>query len=179
MGVVLDGCSKCNDGFMSAENHSPDTLPIFAERGFDTAMRGYDRRQVDLYVAQLEDELQATVAAREAAVAQLTAQLASTNAQLDSLRRQLQAAAEPATEENVEPRVRKILESARTEAARLRSEADAYALAVGRSADEAAERIRTSARAEAAEVLAEANEKHAAADDDLPATRRGSRSLPN
>ncbi len=61
--------------------------------------------------------------------------------------------------------MRKILESARTEAARLRSEADAYALAVGRSADEAAERIRTSARAEAAEVLAEANEKHAAADD--------------
>src|SRR6185437_11313921 len=92
--------------------HSPDTLPIFAERGFDTAMRGYDRRQVDLYVAQLEDELQATVAAREAAVAQLTAQLANSNAQLDSLRRQLQAAAEPATEENVEPRVRKILESA-------------------------------------------------------------------
>ena len=103
---------------MSAENHAPDTLPIFAERGFDTAMRGYDRRQVDLYVGQLEDELHATVVAREDAVAQLTAQLASTNAQLDSLRRQLQAAAEPANEENVEPRVRKILESARTEAAR-------------------------------------------------------------
>ena len=61
---------------MSAENHAPDTLPIFAERGFDTAMRGYDRRQVDLYVGQLEDELHATVVAREDAVAQLTAQLA-------------------------------------------------------------------------------------------------------
>ena len=88
-------------------------------------------------------------------VAEVSAQLANANAQIESLRRQLQAAAEPVTEDNIEPRVRKILESARTEAARLRSEADAYALAVGRSADEAAERIRTSARVEAAEVLAE------------------------
>ena len=98
---------------------TPDTLPIFAERGFDTAMRGYDRRQVDLYVAPARRRTASRRRRRDAAVAApLTAQLASANAQLDSLRRQLQAAAEPVTEENVEPRVRKILESARTEAAR-------------------------------------------------------------
>lgn len=167
--LVTASCPKCDDGFMSAEN-PPDTLPIFAERGFDTAMRGYDRRQVDEFVTQLDDELRAAVATRDVAAsrtADLAAQLASSQAQIESLRRQLQVAAEPVTEDNVEPRVRKILDSARMEAARLRSDAETYALATGRGADEAAERIRTNARAEAAEVLAEATEKHAGADEAL------------
>jgi DivIVA domain-containing protein len=68
---------------MSAE-HPSDTLSIFAERGFDTAMRGYDRRQVDVYVSQLDEELRAAAAARDAGAARtanLAAQLASANAQ--------------------------------------------------------------------------------------------------
>ena len=43
---------------MSTE-HASDVLPILsdAHHGFDPALRGYDRAQVDQYLGQLEDEV--------------------------------------------------------------------------------------------------------------------------
>src|SRR5215475_8465078 len=116
---------------MSSENYA-DALPILSDRGFDTAMRGYDRRQVDEYVANLDDEVRAATADRDAALARcadLAAQLASMHAQIESLRRQVRRANEHVTTENVDTRVREMLDSAAAEAAKMRTDADAYVLA--------------------------------------------------
>ncbi len=75
-----------------------ELLPLYeSSRGFDTAMRGYDRDQVDREINRLDDDLRVTAAERDAAAARsadLAAQLASVHAQLESLRRQLRAATE-------------------------------------------------------------------------------------
>ena len=89
---------------MTQENAS-DVLPMLtdAHRGFDQALRGYDRSQVDQYFGQQEDELRATIAERDAATARsadLAAQLASAQAQIESLRRQLRTATETVTADN-------------------------------------------------------------------------------
>ncbi len=152
---------------MSSENYS-DTLPILADRGFDTSMRGYDRRQVDVYVATLDDEIRAAAADRDAALARcadFAAQLASAQAQIESLRRQLRKATEKVTADNLEPRVRELLDTAAADASKMRAEADAYVLTVRRTADESAERIRSSARQEAEQIIADATQRHAEADE--------------
>src|SRR6266545_885488 len=117
---------------MSSENYS-DTLPILADRGFDTSMRGYDRRQVDVFVATLDDEIRAAAADRDAALARcadFAAQLASAQAQIESLRRQLRKATEKVTADNLEPRVRELLDTAAADASKMRAEADAYVLTI-------------------------------------------------
>ncbi len=152
---------------MSSENYS-DTLPILADRGFDTSMRGYDRRQVDVYVATLDDEIRAAAADRDAALARcadFAAQLASAQAQIESLRRQLRKASENVTADNLEPRVRELLDTAAADASKMRAEADAYVLTVRRTADESAERIRSSARQDAEQIIADATQRHAEADE--------------
>lgn len=152
---------------MSSENYS-DAFPILADRGFDTAMRGYDRRQVDEYVANLDDEVRAATADRDAAIARcadLAAQLASLHAQLESLRRQLRRATERPTAENVDTRVREMLDSAAAEAAKMRTDADGYVLATRRAADESAERVRANARFESEQIMAQATERHIEADE--------------
>src|SRR5262245_54301531 len=109
---------------MSSENYAA-ALPILSDRGFDTAMRGYDRRQVDEYVANLDDEVRAATADRDAAIARcadLAAQLASTQAQIESLRRQLRRATERPTTQHVDMRVREMLESAAAEADHIRTD---------------------------------------------------------
>src|SRR5690349_3843434 len=102
-----------------------DVLPILSDSddtGFDVAMRGYDRAQVDHYVAKLDDELRAAAEARDAALnrtADLAAQLASIQAQNESLRRQLEKATLQVTEDNVDDRVREILSVANADAAKV------------------------------------------------------------
>ncbi len=158
---------------MSVENPSDtlstDTLPmILQDRGFDTAMRGYDRRQVDAYVAHLDDDMRATAAERDAVAARsadLAAQLASSSAQIESLRRQLRVATETITDATVEGHVRTQLAAAEVDAARIRAEAEHYRLTTMHTSDEAAERVRNAARAEADEILAEATQRHADADE--------------
>jgi cell division septum initiation protein DivIVA len=152
---------------MSSENYS-DTLPILADRGFDTSMRGYDRRQVDVYVATLDDEIRAAAADRDAALARcadFAAQLASAQAQIESLRRQLRKASEKVTADNLEPRVRELLDTAAADASKMRADADAYVLTVRRTADESAERIRSSARQDAEQIVADATQRLAESDD--------------
>ena len=152
---------------MSADN-TTDALPILDDRGFDIAMRGYDRRQVEEYVSQLDEEVRAEHAARSAAEARsadLAAHIGSAQAQIESLRRQLQIATQEVNEDNVAPRVRELLESAKATAQSLRADADAYAVTTRTSADEAAARVRAAAQAEADQILDEATQRHAEADE--------------
>jgi len=120
---------------MSTADRTSDILPILADshHGFDQALRGYDRAQVDQYLSGLEDEVRVSAADRDRAAArtaELAAQLASTQAQVESLRRQLRAATETVTPENVDERVRQAIETAHAEAARVRQEAETRAEAV-------------------------------------------------
>ena len=147
-----------------------DVLPILSEssRGFDPAIRGYDRAQVDHFLAALEDDVRAAVRERDAANARgadIAAQLASAQAQIESLRRQLRAATESVTPENVDERVRQMLDTARGDAARVRAEADAYAEAERSGASDSAARTRAAAHAEAEQIVSAATTRLAEADD--------------
>ncbi len=145
-------------------DHPTEALPIFGEvaRGFDAAMRGYDRAQVDRYVAAAEDDLRRANAERDAARAQnadLHRRLEQALAELDSLRQQLRLTAEHVSADNVDEHVRPFLEQARAEAERLRSDAAAEAGEHRRTAAEDAARIRGSAQAEADRISAAARER--------------------
>ncbi|MEP7019564.1 MAG: DivIVA domain-containing protein [Pseudonocardiales bacterium] len=153
-----------------ATDDSSDVLPMLndANPGFATAMRGYDRVQVDRFLAQQDDDLQAALAERDAIAgrsADLAAQLASTRAQIESLRRQLRAASEDVTPQNVDERSRRLLETAKTEATKIRTDAQTDATAMRAGAAEAATRTRAAAAAEAEDIVAEATQRHAEADE--------------
>ena len=64
-----------------------ELLPLYdSSRGFDTAMRGYDREQVDREIARLDDDLRVTAAERDSAAARsadLAAQLFAAVDKLD------------------------------------------------------------------------------------------------
>ncbi len=139
-----------------------------ASRGFDTAMRGYDRRQVDAMLARLDDDVRSAAAERDAATARsadLAAQLASSFAQIESLRRQLRTATETVNADNIDARVREQLDSANAEAARIRGDAETYLNQARIGADEAAERIRANARLEAEQIVEAATRRQADADE--------------
>jgi cell division septum initiation protein DivIVA len=146
-----------------------DLLPLYeSSRGFDTAMRGYDREQVDREVSRLDDDLRVTAAERDSAAARsadLAAQLASAQAQAESLRRQLRAASEGVTVENVDERVKGIFNAARTDAARLREDAQTHAEQVRNGAADSAARTRSAAQKEADRLIAEATARKAEADE--------------
>lgn len=147
-----------------------DVLPILSEssRGFDPAIRGYDRAQVDHFLAALEDDVRVAIRERDAANARgadVAAQLASAQAQIESLRRQLRAATESVTQDNVDARVRQLLETAQADAALTRAAADAYAEAEHSGASDSAARTRAAAHAEAEQIVAAATARLAEADE--------------
>jgi cell division septum initiation protein DivIVA len=146
-----------------------DLLPLYeSSRGFDTAMRGYDREQVDREVSRLDDEVRITAAERDTAAnrsADLAAQLASAHAQAESLRRQLHTATETVTPENVDERVRAILTAAKADAAKLRQDAQAQAEQTRGAAADSAARTRAAAQAESEKILGEAADRKAEADE--------------
>jgi cell division septum initiation protein DivIVA len=147
-----------------------DVLPFLADpgRGFDVAMRGYDRAQVDGYLYTLDDQLRGAAAERDSALsrsADLAAQLASAFAQLESARRQLATATARVTEDNIDDAVREVLTRARREATELTTAAAAEAAAIRGGAAESAARTRATAEAEAADIVATATERHAQADE--------------
>jgi cell division septum initiation protein DivIVA len=144
--------------------HPTEALPIFGEvaRGFDAAMRGYDRAQVDRYVAAAEEDFRRVSADRDAARAQnadLHQRLEQALAELDALREQLRLATEHVSADNVDEHVRPFVEQARAEAERLRLDAAAEAGEQRRTAAEDAARIRGSAQAEADRISATARER--------------------
>ncbi len=92
-------------------------------------------------------------------------QLESAFAQIESLRRQLRAATVEITGDNVDAKVREIIDAAHASAVKARAEGDAYLQQMRLVADDAAERRRTTARAEADEILAAATRRLAEADE--------------
>lgn len=146
-----------------------DLLPLYeSSRGFDTAMRGYDREQVDREVSRLDDDVRITTAERDAAAARtadLAAQLASMHAQVESLRRQLRTATDSVNVDNVDERVKHIFNAARSDAARLREEAQSQAEQLRNSAGDAVARTRAAAQAEAERLVGEATARKAEADE--------------
>ncbi|WP_375489198.1 hypothetical protein [uncultured Jatrophihabitans sp.] len=151
-----------------SDSSPTDLLPLYeSSRGFDTAMRGYDREQVDREVSRLDDEVRVTVAERDAAAnrsADLAAQLASAHAQVESMRRQLRTATEAVTPENVDERVRAILTAAKADAAKLRQDAQTQAEQTRTGAADSAARTRATAQTEAEQLLGEAADRKAEAE---------------
>lgn len=151
-------------------DHPTDVLPILDDdsRGFDVAMRGYDRVQVDHFLARLDAEVAAAKNERDAALgrsADLAAQLASAQAQIESLRRQLVHATETVTPENVDQRIRQVLEAATRDASAARAAGQADADKMRAGAAEAAAQVRAQAQAEAEQIVTAANERLAEADE--------------
>ena len=126
---------------MAAADNPTELLPILSDdRGFDVAIRGYDRAQVEHYLARLDEEIRTITAERDATAsrsADLAAQLASAHAQIESLRRQLHAATETVTADTVDARVKQILENAVADATATRTAAEQDAAATRAKAEEA------------------------------------------
>lgn len=123
-----------------------------AAAGFDLALRGYDRRQVDLTVGRLEDRLGQLESVLDASERQISA-LADDNSRL---RADLQAAHErlarggAPTRAELGERMATMLRLAEEEAAALRSQAQAQAATVRADAEAAADALRRETAAELA-----------------------------
>jgi len=127
---------------------------IPSQPNFEQTLRGYDKRQVDRYVARADAEIATLVAEREQAFAQLqelTAQVTQLQAELEELRRQ-PAKLDRASFHHLGPMVEQILGLA---------EQQAEAITTGAAQKVAAD------RAEAQRVLAEAQEQAAKAMHDF------------
>ncbi|MCW2539169.1 MAG: hypothetical protein JWN95_894 [Frankiales bacterium] len=161
---------------MAAHDDNTEILPLLSDDvpHFDAAMRGYDKRQVDEYVARAEREIRELQSARDAALAasaDRAAQLASREAQIESLGRQKAAAADTITPANVSDRIRDMLQLANEEATQTRkaAEEEAERVLIGARAD--AERLRSEAAAEQQRLMAAATQRSAEADQKLALAR--------
>jgi len=145
-----------------AEDNSTELLPLLDEDEpiFDVGIRGYDKRQVDSYVAQAETQIADLKAARDAALAtsaDRAAQLASREAHIESLQQQAAKAADaPSPVVHVSDRIRDMLQLATDEAAQTRRAAEEEAAGIRRAAEQEADRVLSAARSDAERVRAEA-----------------------
>jgi DivIVA domain-containing protein len=161
---------------MAADNNNNEILPLLGddEPHFDVAMRGYDKRQVDEYVARAEAEIAETTAARDSALsasADRAAQLASREAHIESLTRQAAKASAPINPANVSERIREMLQLANEEAAQIRRSAEEQAEQVLTAARADAERTQMAAIAEIERLTAAANQRSSQADQKLAEAR--------
>ena len=109
-------------------DHTSELFPMMAEGGrdFEVSLRGYDKRQVDAYVARSEAELVALTGERDSATsrsADLAAQLANSHAQIESLRRHLAESSADITADNVDARMRSRVELAFAQSQGIRNQA--------------------------------------------------------
>ncbi|HEU5269868.1 MAG TPA: DivIVA domain-containing protein [Jatrophihabitans sp.] len=161
---------------MAAEDQSTELLPLLDsdEPYFDVTMRGYDKRQVDDYVARTAAQLAELAAARDAALAtsaDRAAQLASREAHIESLRVQAARKTETLDPAAVSDRIRDMLQLATDEAAQTRRAAEVEAERVLSSARADAERMRAEAAAEQQRLTASAAQRSAEADQKLAQAR--------
>jgi DivIVA domain-containing protein len=161
---------------MAAEDQSTELLPLLDsdEPFFDVTMRGYDKRQVDDYVARAAVQLAELTAARDAALAtsaDRAAQLASREAQIESLRAQAAKRTETLDPALVTDRIREMLQLATEEAAQTRRTAEVEAERVLAAARADAERMRSDAAAEQQRLTANASQRSAEADQKLAQAR--------
>lgn len=141
---------------------------VSVNHGFDVALRGYDRRQVDDYLAQLESELATLRHERESAgdrVGMLEQRLEQLQVELQTAQRQV-TEFEPSYA-GLGARVENILRLAEEEAKSLRADALANGDRVRAKAEEDARRMRADGEREAREVVGaadrEAGQRRAAA----------------
>jgi len=146
------------------------------DHGFDVALRGYDRRQVDDYLAGLESQLATLRHARESAgdrVGMLEQRLEELQIELQTAKRQV-AEFEPSYA-GLGARVENILRLAEEEALSLRAEAGAHGDRVRAKAEEDAKRLRAEAEREARDIVAaadrEAGQRRSAALGEAEAVR--------
>jgi DivIVA domain-containing protein len=161
---------------MAADEQSTDLIPLLGDDDphFDIAMRGYDRRQVEEYLARIDADLADAHAARDAALAtsaDRAAQLANREAHIESLKRQAVKATESINPANVSDRIRDMLQLATDEAAQTRRAAEEEAERVLSAAKSDAERVRTEAAAEQQRLTASAAQRSAEADQKLAQAR--------
>src|SRR3712207_2001113 len=96
---------------------------VTSEPTFESALRGYDKRQVDRYVARAEGEIAALAADREQAYAQLQAmagQLEQVQGELGQARRRVGVSGQVSFR-HLGPRVEQILTLAEEQAEAIRS----------------------------------------------------------
>ncbi|MHA3701397.1 DivIVA domain-containing protein [Jatrophihabitans sp. YIM 134969] len=144
-------------------------LPMLDDprRRFDTVMRGYDRHQVDVYVAKLEDDNRSLATGRSensTRVSDLAAQLASAQAEIESLRRRVAAAVETIDPDNVDSRVQEVVALAQQVARQTRADAENDARRIRESATASAETAKAEAKAESDQVMSAATQRMAEAD---------------
>jgi DivIVA domain-containing protein len=161
---------------MAAEDQSTELLPLLDsdEPFFDVTMRGYDKRQVDDYVARAGAQIAELTTARDAALAtsaDRAAQLASREAQMESLKAQAARKTETLDPAAVSDRIREMLQLATEEAAQTRRSAEVEAERVLAEARADAERMRTDATAEQQRLTANAAQGSAEADQKLAQAR--------
>jgi cell division septum initiation protein DivIVA len=161
---------------MAADEQSTDLIPLLGENDpqFDLVMRGYDRRQVEEYVARTEADLADLQAAKDAALAisaDRAAQLANREAHIESLKRQAIKSTENINPANVSDRIRDMLQLATDEAAQTRRTAEEEAERVLSAAKADAERVRADAAAEQQRLTAGASQRSAEADQKLAQAR--------
>ena len=124
---------------------------VATEPSFEIAIRGYDRKQVNQYVTNVEAEVAALAAEREQAYAQiqaLAAQVEQLELELNDLRHRV-ASTGPTSFRHLGPRVEQILALAEDQAEAIKANA------IQEIADQRgeADRILESARMQAAEAL--------------------------
>jgi cell division septum initiation protein DivIVA len=178
-----------------SQDETSQLFPILqaADRSFEVSMRGYDRNQVEDYVARTDAEIQALAAERDAALARsadLAAQLANAHAQIEASRRQLAEATTAITPETVHARLRPLVENAHAEARQIRQSADADAMRVRalgdadaqetrRQANEDAQRMRGQAQEELQRATQAAAKREREADETLAAAQAAAAEIVN
>jgi cell division septum initiation protein DivIVA len=178
-----------------SQDETSQLFPILqaADRSFEISMRGYDRNQVEDYVARTDAEIQALAAERDAALARsadLAAQLANAHAQIEADRRQLAEATAAITPETVHPRLRPLVENAHAEARQIRQSADTDAMRVRalgdadaqetrRVANEDAQRMRGQAQEDLQRATQAAAKREREADETLAATQAAAAEIVN
>src|SRR5262245_6627397 len=103
-----------------------DTFPFHGTSSFEGAIFGYDKRQVDRYIQQVESEIAALAAERDEAYGQITLlnqHLAQAQQELLALRRYA-TPVDPSSYRHLGPKVEQILALAEEQAAELRQRAE-------------------------------------------------------
>lgn len=161
---------------MAAEEQNTELLPLLDSDDpfFDVGLRGYDKHQVDDYVARTLVQLAELAAARDEALAtsaDRAAQLASRDAHIESLRQQATKSSETLNAATVSDRIHEMLQLATEEAAQTRRAAEQEAERVLVAAHADAERLRADAAAEQQRLNASATQRSAEADQKLAQAR--------
>jgi len=160
-----------------AADETTDFFPLLDDDvtpQFDVAMRGYDRRQVDNYVARIGWEMAELQTARDNALAisaDRAAQLANREAHIESLRRQSTTDVEHIDPAQVSDRIRDMLRLAVEEAAQTRKTAEEQAERTIAAARSEADRVRADAAEEQQRLTQAATQRSAEADQKLAQAR--------